>query len=223
MKNILSLTLCACMPFLGCSGVQVATTVSAIANTAATGYTDYVKAQTGSLTPQDVIVASTLAYNDISGIAAMAQAYSGSGLTPNQAAIAAGASAVPIAAKIVAALPNVPITQTTASNLYAAATDTANQILATNTAPGPCGEKGRSAIIGTNLSSSAKVRESRHVGTPAMDDRMKVDLKAAQNFSAKLALYREQLRTGQIDLDDYWANLSDARAVEEMREIGARP
>lgn len=100
---------------------QVLTSAAAIANTAMTDYSAYSSAQAGTLTPAQISAVATTASNDLNGIAALAQAYSGTGATPAVAKLQTGAANVATAAKIVALLPNAPITQANVNTLYQAA------------------------------------------------------------------------------------------------------
>lgn len=109
---------------------QTLQTAADIANTAGTAYAAYSAAQAGTLTPAQTSAALQAASNDLSGIALLAQAYVGSGQTPATAKIQQGAANLSAAAKIVNQLPNVPITQTTANQLFQAAS------LVTATSPG---------------------------------------------------------------------------------------
>lgn len=115
-----------------CSSQQETQTLQSaaqIANTAGVAYQTYAAAQSGSLTAGQVSMALQTASNDLSGIATLAQAYVGSGQTPTTAKIQQGAGNLATAAQIVAKLPNTPITQTTANQLFQAAS------LVTATAP----------------------------------------------------------------------------------------
>jgi hypothetical protein len=102
----------------GCSSVPTASQIQALAGTALSLYNQYNQYKSGQIPSSQV---PTVVAADISGIAALAQAYSGSGLTPAQANIAQGAANPIPATQLVAAMPNTPITQTTVNTLYAVA------------------------------------------------------------------------------------------------------
>ncbi len=95
----------------------VATAVQ-IAQLALNDYAAYenVKAGGGKLTNAQI---ATLASNDLSGIAALAQANVGT--TPAAASIAKGAVNPTVGNAVVSALPQTPITEQTVNTLYSAA------------------------------------------------------------------------------------------------------
>lgn len=102
-------------------GQKGVTTALQIAQIALSNYAtiESAKSSGGKLTPQQV---ATLASNDLSGIAALAQANVGS--TPAAANIAQGAANPAVGSAVVAALPPVPITQSTVNTLFSAAAQT---------------------------------------------------------------------------------------------------
>lgn len=121
MKRILTIT---AIIFAACSSVQQSATLTSaaqIANSAGMAYQTYASAQTGTLTAGQVSTALQTASDDLNGIAALSQAYVGSGQTPATANIQTGAKNLSVASQVVAKLPNVPITQATAAQLFQAA------------------------------------------------------------------------------------------------------
>lgn len=121
---------------IGCAAdqqAQVAKTAVDLANAAASGYAAYAAAQSGTLTPAQAgaaLTAATTEASDLYGIAALGQAYVGSGKTPVQANLATGAANPAPAATVVAKMPAQPITQDQVNQIYAAAA-----ILAKKTTP----------------------------------------------------------------------------------------
>jgi heptaprenylglyceryl phosphate synthase len=96
---------------------QGVTTAVGVADLALQTYVAVEQAKsTGKVSPTQI---ATLAQNDVSGIANLAQAYVGS--TPAQANIAQGAANPAVGAAVQQALPQTPITQTTVNTLFQAA------------------------------------------------------------------------------------------------------
>lgn len=102
-------------------GQKGVTTALQIAQIALSNYAtiESAKSSGGKLTNAQV---ATLASNDLSGIAALAQANVGS--TPSAANLAQGAANPTVGNAVVASLPSTPITQATVNTLYSAADQT---------------------------------------------------------------------------------------------------
>ncbi|EDY16899.1 hypothetical protein CfE428DRAFT_5528 [Chthoniobacter flavus Ellin428] len=100
-------------------GQKGVTTALQIAQIALSNYAtiESAKSAGGKLTNAQV---ATLASNDLSGLAALAQANVGS--TPAAANLAQGAANPSVGNAVVSALPNAPMTQGTVNTLYSAAT-----------------------------------------------------------------------------------------------------
>lgn len=98
------------------------------------GEQTYAAAKNGTLTTAQVAA-------DLNGVAALSQAYVGTGKTPTQAALQTGASTATALASVVAALPNAPISQASTNTLWQAAAIVSAQAPA---APGPTGPEGQS-------------------------------------------------------------------------------
>lgn len=115
---IIALVGCASDGSLTPQGQKGVTTALQIAQIALNNYAAYANAKAGGSKLTNAQIA-TLASNDLSGIAALAQANVGA--TPAAANIAKGAANPIVGQTVVSALPPVPITQQTVNTLYSAA------------------------------------------------------------------------------------------------------
>jgi len=109
---------CAADGSLTSQGQKGVTTALQIAQIALSNYATIASAQSsgGQLTNAQI---ATLASNDLSGLAALAQANVGS--TPAAANLAQGAANPAVGSAVVSALPPAPMTQSTVNTLYSAA------------------------------------------------------------------------------------------------------
>lgn len=115
-KLLLALLLSACAT----STLTPLQTAGQIATAVIAGEQTYAAAKNGTLTTAQVAA-------DLNGVAALSQAYVGTGKTPTQAALQTGASTATALASVVAALPNAPISQASTNTLWQAAAIVAAQ------------------------------------------------------------------------------------------------
>lgn len=110
-----ALTLQSCANF---NPQQAIATAGGLASIIVNAYQQYNDAKGGKSTPTQVI---TQAQNDAYGVAALLQAYVGTGKTVGQVNAASGASNPVAAQTVLAGLPDAPVTQSTVTLVQTAA------------------------------------------------------------------------------------------------------